>query len=270
MSNEIGKLGIIAGVGDLPFLVAKCAIEQGQHPIIIKVSKDIQPCYSDIQCETYEYGVGQIGKITQKLLDLNVTHLILIGKVDPRILLNPFQIDTTAIRLLTRHRKNPSSIVSAILKHFQKSGFSILNQDYYLTHLLPDAGVLTKRKPTTEQWEDINLGMKIAKEIANLDIGQTVVIKNQIVLATEAVDGTDLTICRGGELGGKGVIVAKAASVDHDFRIDVPTVGMKTLKTIHSIKGSVLAVEAKRTFIMDPNTLYHQADKWKISIVAVD
>ncbi len=270
MRNEIDKLGIIAGVGDLPFIVAKCAIEQGQHPVIIKVSKDDQHRYLDLHCEIYEYGVGQIGKITQKLLDLNVSHLILIGKVDPSILLNPFEIDATAIRLLTRHRKNPSSIVSAILSHFEESGFSILNQDFYLTHLLPDPGVLTKRKPTSAQWEDINLGMKIAKEIANLDIGQTVVIKNQIVLAAEAIDGTDLTICRGGELGGKGVIVAKAASVDHDFRIDVPTVGMGTLKTIHSVKGSVLAVEAKRTFIMEPNTLYPQADKWKISIVAVD
>lgn len=270
MKKEIDQLGIIAGVGNLPFLVAKCAIEQGQHPIIIKVSKDVQPCYFDLQCETFEYGVGQIGKITQKLHDLKVTHLILIGKVDPSVLLNPFEIDATAIRLLTRHRNNPSSIVSAILSHFQKSGFSILNQDFYLTHLLPDPGILTKRKPNTAQWEDVNLGMKMAKEIANLEIGQTVVIKNQIVLAVEAIDGTDPTIFRGGELGGKGVIIAKAAAAEHDFRIDVPTVGMETLKTIHSVKGSVLAVEANRTFIMEPNTLYQQADKWKVSIVAVE
>ena len=270
MKNEVDKLGIIAGDGDLPFLAAKCAIEQGQFPVIIKVSKDDQPRYQDLQCETYEYGVGKIGKITQKLLDLNVTHLILIGKVDPSILLSPFQIDTTAIRLLARHRHNPSSIVSAILTHFQESGFSILNQDYYLTHLLPEAGILTKRKPTTTQWEDINLGMKIAKGIANLEIGQTIVIKNQIVLAVEAIEGTDNTICRGGELGGKGVIVVKAAAIGQDFRIDIPTVGMETLKTIHSIKGSVLAVEANRTFIIEPDTLYQQAENWKISIVAVD
>ena len=89
-------------------------------------------------------------------------------------------------------------------------------------------------------------------------------------MAVEAIEGTDLTICRGGELGGKGIIVVKASSVEHDFRIDVPTVGMETLKTIHSVKGSVLAVEANRTFIMEPNTLYQQAEKWKISIVAVD
>ncbi len=270
MRNEVDKLGIIAGVGDLPFIVAKCAIDQGQHPVIIKVSNQDQHRYIDLQCETYEYAVGQIGKITQKLLDLNVTHLILIGKVDPSILLSPFQIDTTAIRLLARNRHNPSSIVSAILRHFQESGFSILNQDYYLTHLLPEPGVLTKRKPTMDQWEDIHLGIKVAKGIANLDIGQTVVIKNQIVLAIEAIEGTDLTICRGGELGGKGIIVVKASSVEHDFRIDVPTVGMETLKTIHSVKGSVLAVEANRTFIMEPDTLYQQAEKWKISIVAVD
>ncbi|RKU31320.1 DUF1009 domain-containing protein [Candidatus Poribacteria bacterium] len=270
MKNEVDKLGIIAGIGDLPFLVAKCAIEKGQFPVIIKLSKDEQPPYQDLQCKTYEYGVGQIGKITQKLLDHNVTHLILIGKVDPSILLSPLKIDTTAIRLLAQHRKKPSSIVSAILMHFQQSGFSILNQDYYLTHLLPEPGILTKRKPTTPQWEDINLGMNIARGVANLEIGQTVVIKNQIVLAVEAIEGTDHTICRGGELGGKGVTVVKAASKEHDFRIDVPTVGMETLKAIHAIKGSVLAVEANRTFIMEPDTLYQQAEHWKISIVAVD
>lgn len=269
MKNEVDKLGIIAGVGDLPFLVAKSAIEQGQFPVIIKVSKEDQPRYQDLQCDTYEYGVGQIGKITQKLLEHKVTHLIFIGKVNPSILLSPFQIDTTAIRLLARHRHKPSSIVSAILMHFQESGFSILNQDYYLTHLLPEPGVLTKRNPTPAQWEDIKLGMKIAKGIANLEIGQTVVIKNQIVLAVEAIEGTDHTICRGGELGGKGVTVVKAAAIGHDFRIDVPTVGMDTLKTIHSIKGSVLAVEANRTFIMESDTLYQQAENWKISIVAV-
>ncbi|MCG9128154.1 UDP-2,3-diacylglucosamine diphosphatase LpxI [Candidatus Poribacteria bacterium] len=270
MSNEIDKLGIIAGAGQLPLLVAKNAIEQGKHPVIIKVSKDDHPCYSDLKCDVYEFGVGQIGKITKKLLDRSVTHLILIGKVEPSILLSPFKIDKTTIKLLAKHRHNPSSIVTAILCHFQESGFSILKQDHFLPHLLPKPGILTKRKPTSSQWEDIKLGINIARETANKEIGQTVVVKNQIVLAVEAIEGTDLTICRGGELGGKGIIVAKAAAVEHDFRIDIPTVGMDTLKTIHSVNGSVLAVEANRTFIMDSDTFYEQAEKWKISIVAVE
>ena len=103
-----------------------------------------------------------------------------------------------------------------------------------------------------------------------MDIGQTVVVKNQIVLAMEAIEGTDATIQRGGNLGRKGVIVAKAAAEDHDFRIDVPTVGMQTLKVLHQVKASVLAVEARRAFVMDTDMLIQQADRWKIAIVAIE
>ena len=103
-----------------------------------------------------------------------------------------------------------------------------------------------------------------------MDIGQTVVVKNQIVLAIEAIEGTDTTIERGGNLGKKGVIVAKAAAEHHDFRVDVPTVGMQTLAVLHEVKASVLAVEARRTFVMDTEKLVQQADRWKIAIVAVE
>ena len=160
--------------------------------------------------------------------------------------------------------------MSAVLDHFHSAGLSILKQDHFLTHLLPEPGVLTKRQPKTSQWKDIDFGIQIARRIADLDIGQTVVVKNEIIIAIEAIEGTDTTIERGGELGGKGIIVAKAASDTHDFRIDVPTVGMQTLQKVHDVKGSVLAVEARRTFVMSPETLYPQADRWKIAIVAVE
>ncbi len=265
------KLGIIAGAGELPVLVAQSAAAQGRTPVIIQITKADEQRFIGIPCETYTYGVGQIQKITQKLLDVNVKELVIIGKIEPSILLRRFQVDATTIKILAQNRsKRPSSIVSSVLEHFQASGLSILTQDHFLSHLLPDPGVLTKGKPNAAQWEDIKAGITTARNIANLDIGQTVVIKNQIVLAIEAIEGTDTTIERGGNLGGKGVVVAKAAAEHHDFRIDVPTVGMQTLETLHSVSGSVLAVEAKRTFIMDTERLCEQADKWKIAIVAVE
>lgn len=264
------KLGIIAGAGELPALVAKSAVEKGHNPVIIQISQSDKQRFLGIPCEIYDFGVGQIKKITKKLLDLYVKQIVLIGKIEPSILLRSLQVDTTAIKILVQNRQKPSSLVSAVLTHFQESGLTILRQDHFLTDLLPESGVLTKRKPNNEQWEDIKMGMTIAREVANLDIGQTVVIKNQIVLAIEAIEGTDTTIIRGGELGGKGVVVTKAAAADHDFRIDVPTVGFETLKTLHSVNGGVLAVEANRTFVMGYEELYQQADKWKISIVAVE
>lgn len=268
---DVEKLGIIAGAGELPTLVAKSATAQGRKPVIVQITKTDEQRFTEIQCEVYSYGVGQIQKITQKFLDLNVKELVIIGKIEPSILLRPFQVDATALKILAQNRsQKPASLVSAVLTHFQNAGLSILRQDHFLSHLLPEPGVLTKREPNAAQWDDIKTGIATARQIANLDIGQTVVIKNQIILAIEAIEGTDTTIQRGGNLGGKGVVVAKAASENHDFRIDVPTVGMQTLQTLQAVKGSVLAVEARRTFVMEPETLFEQADRWKISIVAVE
>ena len=269
--NDMEKLGIIAGAGRLPVLVAKNATEIGRKLIVIQITKEDEQRFDEIPCKVYPYGVGQIQKITKKLLDINVTEIVIIGKIEPSILLRPIQVDATALRILTENRsKQPAALAEAVITHFQDSGLTVLNQDHFLSHLLPKPGILTKRKPNNKQWEDIRIGITTARQIANLEIGQTVIIKNQIILAIEAIEGTDSAIQRGGKLGGKGVVVAKAASIDHDFRSDVPTIGMKTLQTIHSVKGSVLAVEAERTFVMETDDLYEQADKWKIAIVAVE
>ncbi len=270
-TNDVEKLAIIAGAGELPVFVAHSAAAQGRKPIVIQITKTDEQRFTGIPCEIYSYGVGQIQKITQKLLDLDVKELVIIGKIEPSILLRPFQVDATVLKILAQNRsQNPTSIVSAVLTHFQNAGLSILKQDHFLTDLLPEPGVLTKREPNAAQWDDIRTGIATARQIAKLDIGQTVVIKNQIILAIEAIEGTDTTIQRGGDLGGKGVVVAKAAAENHDFRIDVPTVGMQTLQTLHAVKGSVLAVEARRTFVMEQKILFQQADRWKISIVAVE
>lgn len=265
------NLGIIAGAGQLPTLVAQNAITQGKKPIIIQITKSKEQRFEDLSCEVYHFGVGQIQKITHKLLELNVKELVIIGKIEPSILLRPLHFDSTALKIMAQNRsKKPVAIVSAVLEHFQSSGLTILTQDYFLSNLLPEPGVLTKRQPNAEEWTDIEIGIQTARQIANMEIGQTVVIKNQIVIAIEAIEGTDTTIQRGGKLAGKGVVVAKAASKNHDFRTDVPTVGMQTLQTLHDAKASVLAVEAHRTFVMEHEILSKQADKWKISIVAVE
>lgn len=265
------KLGIIAGAGELPNLVAQNAAAHGRQPIIVEITKENKQRFTDVSCDIYSYGVGQIQKITRKLLELNVKELVIIGKIEPSILLRPLQFDATALKIMAQNRsRKPSDLVSAVLEHFQSVGLSILNQDHFLPQLLPEEGILTKRQPNAAQWTDIDIGINTARQVANLDIGQTVVVKNQIILAIEAIEGTDTTIERGGTLGGKGIVVAKAASDSHDFRIDVPTVGMQTLQTLHAVNASVLAVEAKRTFVMDTEELIQQADRWKIAIVAVD
>ena len=265
------KLGIIAGAGELPVLVARAAVAHDRKPVVIQITKSDAQRFAGITDELHTYGVGQIQKISQTLLNSSVKEVVIIGKVERNILLRPFQIDAATIKILVRNRrKKPSAIVNAALTYLESAGLTILTQDRYLRHLLPQPGVLTTRQPTANQWADVELGIITARQIANMDIGQTVVVKNQIVLAIEAIEGTDVTIQRGGDLGKKGIVVAKASAEDHDFRVDVPTVGLQTLKVLHQVKAGVLAVEAWRTFIMDVDTFIKEADRYKIAIIAVE
>ena len=246
------KLGIIAGAGELPVLLARAAVAYDREPVIIQITKSDAQRFAGITSEIHTYGVGQIQKIARTLLNSGVQEVVIIGKVEKNILLLPFQIDTTTIKILVQNRREkPAVIVNAALNYLESAGLTILTQDRYLHDLLPQPGVLTKRPPTASQQADIQLGITTARQIANMDIGQTVVVKNQIVLAIEAIEGTDATIKRGGHLGRKGVVVAKASAENHDFRIDVPTVGMQTLEVLHQVNAGVLAVEARRTFVMD-------------------
>jgi DUF1009 family protein len=268
---KMEKLGIIAGAGELPVLLARAAVAHERQPVIIQITKSDAQRFAGIECELHTYGVGQIQRIARTLLNSGVKEVVIIGKVEKNILLRPFQIDTTTIKILVQNRREkPSVIVNAALNYLESVGLTILTQDQYLQHLLPQPSVLTTRQPTASQWTDIELGISIARQIANMDIGQTVVVKNQIVLAIEAIEGTDATIQRGGNLGKQGIVVAKAAAENHDFRIDVPTVGLQTLEVLHDVKASVLAVEACRTFMIDADVLIQQADRWKIAIVAVE
>ena len=264
------KLGIIAGAGDLPLLLAQAALEQGRMPIVIQITQPASKQLENIASETYSYGIGQVQKITRTLLDLGARELVIIGKIDTGILFRPFLVDPTAVKILARNRnKGTYAVVTAVIEHFESKGITVVEQHRFLKGLMPKEGVLTKRQPTQSQWEDVRYGMQLARQVADLGIGQTVVVKNMTAVAIEAIEGTDEAIKRGGALGGKGVIVVKAASTDHDFRVDVPTVGDQTLKALHAVGGSVLAVEAERTFVMNQHTLCEEADRWKIPIVAV-
>lgn len=265
------KLGIIAGAGELPVLLVHAAVANDREPVVIQITKSETERFAGVADEIHTYGVGEIQKIARTLLNSGVEEVVIIGKVEKNILLRPFHIDTTTIKILVQNRREkPAAIVNAALNYLESTGLTILPQDRYLQDLLPHPGVLTQRHPTESQWKDIELGITTARQMADMEIGQTVVVKNRIVLAIEAIEGTDATIRRGGSLGRQGTVVAKAAAANHDFRVDVPTVGQQTLSALHEVKAGVLAVEAHRTFVMEPEILIQQADRWKISIVAVE
>ena len=264
------KLGLIAGAGDLPLLLAESALEQGRVPIVIQITQPASKQLENLSSKAYSFGIGQVQKITKTLLDLGVQELAIIGKIDTGILFRPFLVDPTAVKILAKNRdKGTPAIVAAVIEHFESKGINVIEQHRFLKGLIPKEGVLTKRRPTQSQWAAVRYGMQLARRMADLGIGQTVVVKNMMAVAIEAIEGTDEAIKRGGVLGGKGVVVVKAAAADHDFRVDVPTVGDQTLEALHAVGGSVLAVEAGRTFVMNQCMLCETADRWKIPIVAV-
>ena len=264
------KIGIIAGVGELPVLMAQAAIDNGRLPVVIPITQTPSERLEDVAAEIYPAGIGQIQKVTRIFLDSGVREIVIIGRIHKGVLLRPFLLDSTAVKILAKSRNNGiRASIAAVIDHFESKGISVIEQHRFLKGLMPKTGVLTKKQPTASQWSDLQYGMKLARQVANLDIGQTVVVKALLPIAIEAIEGTDEAIRRGGELGGKGIVVAKAAASHHDFRIDVPTVGDETLKILREVNGSVLAIEAERTFVVNQKALCEQADLWNISIVAV-
>jgi len=269
--KEPVKLGVIAGAGDLPVVLTQEAKRMGRQPIVISITRDADDQLSSLVPEFFHISVGQVRKIINTLVETDARELVIIGKVSKDILFKPMYLDTKAIRILSKLKdKSDSSIFEAIAAEIESAGIKLIDQRAYLKKLLPQKGVMTKRKPSNDQWRDIDYGMDLARKIAELGIGQTVVVRDQIPLAIEAIEGTDEAIHRGGKLCSKGgVVVAKAASQNHDFRFDVPTIGPDTIDNLLESGAAVLAMESEKAFLLDAEETVQKANKAKISLVVV-
>lgn len=275
-SNSTRAFGVIAGDGELPFLLVEDVQLQApeRHIVFVPVTKasaELAPQNLPAGVSIFPCGVGQIRKITQTFHQYQVTEIAIIGKVHKSILLKPLHLDSIALQILARTRnRGDQAILSGVMAHFEAEGIGIVPQSRYLVDSIPKAGLLAKRKPTTAEWKDIKYGLEIARSIADLDIGQTVVLKDRIILSVEATEGTDQTIRRAGDLASKGMTVVKTAATHHDFRIDTPTIGSHTLEAMRAAEASVLAVEAERVLLIRPQELTQLANQYRISIVIVE
>ena len=160
-------------------------------------------------------------------------------------------------------------MLGAVADELLKDGIELQNSTLYVPQLLAQKGTLTRKQPTETEMEDIGFGWPIAKEIARLGIGQCIVIKEKVVLAVEALEGTDETIRRGGNLGKEGIVVIKVSKHDFDPRFDIPTVGLETIKSLQESSASVLALEAEKTLILDIEETIKAADDAHISIIGL-
>jgi DUF1009 family protein len=262
-------LGLIAGTGDLPNAIASEARAQGYTVFAIALDPLAEKSLSSHVDEIEWVNIGKFGKIIHSLTKHKIKEVVMAGKV-PKSLLYKSKIipDLRAIKFLSSLKdRTDDSILRAVAKEIEKEGITLLNLLSFSPALLTPEGVLSENSPTKNEWKDIVFGWNIAKEVGRLDIGQTVVVKNQAVMAIEAIEGTDEAIRRGGKLAGKGVVIMKVSKPNQDMRFDVPVVGLDTLKTMIEVNARVLAAEAKKSILLNKDRLIEESDKAGIAIV---
>ena len=265
------QIGIIAGTGELPVIIAKDARERGYKVITVALENLASQEMDSVSDEIRWVNPGKFGELIDTLKKHQIKEAIMAGKV-PKSLLYKSKItpDLRAVKLLFSIRdKSDDAILNAIAKELAGEGIEIIDTTKFSPHLLTPDGCLTKKKPDEEQWKDIEFGWKIAREIGKLDIGQTVVIKGRAVMAIEAIEGTDEAILRGGKWAGDGAVVVKVSKPQQDMRLDVPAVGLDTLKSMEKVNAKVLALEAHRSMIVGRDTAIKEADSAGIVIIGI-
>lgn len=264
------KQGLIAGDGTLPVKMAQYAKENGFEVVCISLAKDNLRQLKKYCSKVYSCHPGEVNRIEQILKDEEIKQATFLGKVHKRVLLQLHKFDKRAIELLQEaQRLNDDQVMLLIVKEFEKAGITVLDQTIFIKNFMIPSGVLGKIKPTEAQMEDVNYGFWLAKEMGKIDVGQSVVIKDKMIMAVEAIEGTDMCIKRGSKLAKKNAVVVKVAKPSQDKRFDIPAIGLRTLKTMKKYKADLIAVEANETIIVDQEKVIQFADENNIVIMAV-
>lgn len=261
---------LIAGKGAYPILLAKEARAMGVKRIaIIACRGETDSSIEKYADDTRWIHLGQLGHMLDAMKKSGMKHAIMAGQITPTHLFH-VRMDSKMLNLLMRLKtRNAGTIFGAIGDELKTLGIELLPASMFMESYMPAKGLLSKRGPTAEEQNDINLGMRVAAVTSELDIGQTVVVKNGAILAIEAFEGTNETIKRAGELGGAGIVIVKVAKRGHDMRFDIPVIGMHTMKLLRKPRAAVLAVEAGRSIILERNEVIAEADKMDLCLMAI-
>jgi DUF1009 family protein len=266
----MAHLGMIAGAGELPEIIAQRAYVEGVPLPTVALSAHVANQLIPYCPLLAQYGPGQLTKIIRTLQRYKVQQVVLIGKVEKRFLFENPRLDLRVLRGLSRMRDyRDVTLLRTIIAEFAEEGLEVIEQTRLLGHLVTPEGILGKRQPSQRAWDDMRYGFARAKQLAALDIGQTIVVRRQTVLAVEALEGTDATIERGCQYGGHGAVVIKVSRPQQDLRFDIPTVGPHTLHGVIAGRAAVLAVEAGTTFMLHRPDLVALADAHRIALVGV-
>ncbi len=265
------KIGIIAGGGQFPYLFAEKALKTGRKVVIAGHKGETHPELEKISDSFIWVRLGQLGRIIRFFHKEQVKEIVFLGTITKTMIFKDILPDLKGLRLWNKiDNRHDDVILRALAEEMKKEGIEVLDSTLYLKDLLFPAGILTSKKPSREQLEDIRFGWEMAREIGRLDIGQCVVVRDRTVLAVEAIEGTDETIRRGSGLGNEKAVVVKVKKPDQDFRFDLPSIGPRTIEIMKEVKTAVLAVEAGQALLFDGSTFIALAEKAGIVVMGVN
>lgn len=263
----VSRIGLIAGSGRFPILISKEIRRKGHEVIAIGIEGAADKELENFVDKVFWVKFGQLQKMIDFFRKEEIKNLIMLGKVMKTALYTDNDFDERLIEMLNSvEEKNDEVLLAGIAREFARDGLFFIDPSEFLASFLPPTGFLTKRKPTEKELEDINFGFTMAKRLSDMDVGQVVVVKDQVVLAVEAIEGTDKAIPRGSELGNGDVVVAKVSRPKQNMRFDIPVVGLTTLDILIDSKVSALVIDSS-TIILDMEEFIKKADENNIVIM---
>ena len=264
------RIGLIAGNGRFPIIFADNARKLGYFVSAVAHIGEAEPELEQHVDRIHWIKIGQLNKLINAFKTDGIQQAVMLGGVKKTHVFTTVRPDLRAVALFARVALwKDDDILREIAAEIERAGITICESTFGLEGILVEEGTLTSRAPTKKEWDDIRYGWEVAHEIGRLDIGQCVVIKDKVVVAVEAVEGTDGAIKRGGELAKDGAVVVKRCKPQQDLRFDLPAVGSRTIEIMASVNASVLAVEAGRTILLDREIMLDMARSAGIAIVGI-
>jgi DUF1009 family protein len=262
------KLGVIAGSGAFPIHVCREAHKKGQSCVVAGIKGEAEDLVSEIGKEFQWFSAHEIGNVIDFFKKNQVSEAVFAGKIDHRIIFKNEELRKTLPVVLEGKDRSPTSLIQAAIQILAFQGITIIDPTPYIASAFSREGVLTEANPSPETKEDILFGWDTAKKLADLDVGQTVIVKGRAVVAVEGMEGTDAAVMRAGELAGKGIVVVKVSRSRQDPRIDLPAVGLRTVESLVQAGGQTLVFEAGRIPFFQKEKAISLADSHGISLVA--
>lgn len=264
------RLGLIAGNGRFPLLFVEAARREGVEIVAVAHEGETPEEIGALVPTVTWVRVGELGKIIATFQQAGVTQAVMAGGISKAGAFAHFRPDERGMAFIGKLSSLKDDVIlRGVAQELESEGISVVESTRFLSSLVPDEGPLTATEPDLQQWNDIRLGFTVAKEIGRWDIGQSVVVKQGTVLAVEGVEGTNAAIRRGGALGGAGTVVVKVSKPQQDLRFDVPAVGPDTITIMQEVRAAVLAVEARKTLVLDRAAFVQAAETAGVCVVAL-